>query len=669
MIPRSKIDEIFQATSIEEVIGDFVQLKRSGSNLSGLSPFTDERTPSFMVSPSKQIFKDFSSGKGGNVVNFLMEHEQMTYPEALRYLADKYNIEIQETEASDEEKQEQSLRESLYVVTSFAERSFMEELHNSDEGRSVGLNYFLERGFTQAIIERFRVGYAPDSWNHFLNKAKKEGHKLDYLEKAGLIRSKGERHYDFFRGRVIFPIHNLTGRPVAFGGRILRKDSNAPKYLNSPESPIYDKSRTLYGLYFAKKPISNNDNCYLVEGYTDVLALHQAGVENTVATAGTSLTREHIKLIRRYTRNVTILFDGDRAGIEASFRSIDMFLEEEMAIKVVLFPEGEDPDTYSKRVSSEELQTFLSENAQDFITYKAGLLADKTRNDPTERAKMIHEIVGSIALIPDHVLRSLYIKECSEVLAMEEEALISEVNKVRRKRFHKEKKRQSQRPPEEVEAEEAQLEQSADGKRSAQLQTGSEDSWYHYEQEVVRLLLLHGDKELRFQVYRGDEESAEEGRDTPNEVDLRVADRIVNELDKDEIEFQTPAHRTVYEEFRKAVQAGAELPDQGTFCGHSNESIRNLATSLIESPYELSHKWEERYSIFTTTEEMQLKYAVNHAIYSLKLWKVTEMIEGLRERMRQCEREEESIQLMAEQKQLEEAKRFFSKEMGRKVLK
>lgn len=426
MIPPQKVEEILNAARIEEVIGEFVNLKRAGSSMKGLSPWTDEKTPSFVVSPAKGIYKDFSSGRGGNVVNFLMELEHFTYPEALRWLAKRYNIEVVEEVTTDPAALEaRNERESLYIINEFAREWFAEKLWDSEEGQNIGLAYFKERGFKESIIKKFQLGYAPDDYQAFTNASAEKGYNQEYLLATALVKDKNDRKYDGYRGRVIFPIQNLSGRTIGFGGRTLKADKTVPKYINSPENAVYDKSSSLYGIYFAKSAIGKEDNCYLVEGYTDVLAFHQKGIENTVASSGTALTRNQIKLIARYTQNITMVYDGDPAGIKASLRGIDLILEEGMRVKVVLLPDGHDPDSFSKEHDRIEIADYLNQNAKDFIAFKADLLMQDAKGDPVKTNEVIHAMVNSIALIPDTILRSLYINECSRLMQVSETALIS----------------------------------------------------------------------------------------------------------------------------------------------------------------------------------------------------------------------------------------------------
>ena len=418
---------------VEEVIGDFVQLKKAGSNFKGLSPFSEERTPSFMVSPVKQIWKDFSTGKGGTVVSFLMEHEHFTYPEAIKYLAKKYNIEVEETVQSNEEKEAAGERESMYLVSEFANTYFQNTLHKTDAGKAIGLSYFKERGFTEETIKKFQLGYSTDNWSGLTDAALKKGYLLKYLEKTGLTIVKEEKQFDRFKSRVMFPIHSMSGRVLGFGGRILAKNEKAAKYLNSQESDIYHKSKVLYGIYYAKQTIAKEDNCYLVEGYTDVIQFHQTGIKNVVSSSGTALTSDQIRLVNRLTKNITVLFDGDAAGIRASLRGIDLILEQGMNVKVCTFPEGEDPDSFAKQNTLEELQKYLKDNAKDFIAYKASLLMEEANNDPIAKADLIRDMITSISKISDQIKQELYIRECARIMDISEEVLFSTLAQMNKK--------------------------------------------------------------------------------------------------------------------------------------------------------------------------------------------------------------------------------------------
>ena len=429
MIPQETIGKIFDSADIVEVIGDFIHLKKSGSNFKGLSPFANEKTPSFMVSPGKRIFKDFSSGKGGNVVTFLMEHEQLSYPEALKWLANKYNIEIEEAEETKEQIEAKHQKEALYLAHQFASEFFKTSLKDSNEGKSVGLSYLKKRGYNLNTIEEFELGYSPDDYNALENEAKKANYSLGPLKISGLIKEGEKGNYDFFRGRIIFPIHNITGRIIGFGGRTLRTDKKVAKYFNSPESDIYNKSNVLYGLFQSKNEIIKTDSCLLVEGYTDVISLHHNGIKNAVSSSGTSLTEGQIRLIKRFTNNIVILYDSDPAGINASFRGVDMILKAGLNVKVVLFPEGEDPDSYAHQLSNEDFKSYLNDNQIDFISFKANHLLEKTKNDPINISKTINDIIISISIIPDAVSRSVYIKKTAQIFEMDEELLINEVRK------------------------------------------------------------------------------------------------------------------------------------------------------------------------------------------------------------------------------------------------
>ena len=447
MISRSTIDQIYQTALIEEVVGEFVHLKKAGKSYKGLSPFCAEKTPSFYVVPSKGIYKDFSSGKGGNVVDFLMQHQKFTYPEALRWLAQRYQIPIEEQEDTEEQKKEKSEREQLSIAVEFAQKWFQNQLHETDNGKAIGLSYFQERGFREDTIQTWQLGYAPDGWEHLKNAAQKAGYDLQYFVKAGLLKEKEQeestdpekekRQYDAFRDRVMFPIHSESGKIIAFAGRTMQADLKGAKYINSPESELFHKSDILYGMHLAKNQIIKDDLCYLVEGYTDVISMYQAGVHNVVASCGTSLTESHIKKIARYSKNITVLFDGDAAGIKASLRSIEMILKQGMNIRIVLFPDGDDPDSYAKKHSAEEIQTFLHQNSKDFIRFKTQLLLDDAGKDPLKRAELIRDIVQTITLIPDPIQREVYIQECSQLLNVSQETLFYELNKALRNQIKK----------------------------------------------------------------------------------------------------------------------------------------------------------------------------------------------------------------------------------------
>lgn len=592
MIDRDTINRIFDTADIVEVISDFVSLKRSGQNFKGLSPFTNEKTPSFLVSPAKGIYKDFSSGKGGNVVGFLMEHEKLTYPEALRYLAKKYNIEITEQEPSPEEIQQRNERESLLIISGWAQKYFSNILQNTPEGQSVGMAYFRERGFHDDIIRKFQLGYSPEQKDALTREALKEGYKLDFLVKTGLTIQKDDYKADRFRGRIIFPIHGLTGNVIGFGGRILKSDDKLAKYLNSPESDIYQKSRVLYGLYHAKQAIVKQEKCFLVEGYTDVLGLHQAGIENVVASSGTALTTEQIRLIKRFTSNVTIIYDGDDAGIKASLRGIDMVLEEGLNIKVVPLPEGEDPDSYSKQLNATEFQQYIKENEKDFISFKTRLLMKDMGQDPVGKAGMINDVIRSISVIPDTVMRSVYIKESARLLDTEERILYSQVYRLRKKkaedRYNKESRQEEIRI------------------QSTPLPSFIKEIFSESQEKLlVRFLLQYGNERL----YEIQDEYA------GNEY-ISVAEYIVNEILNDELEFKNLLYRQVFEEVNNIIQKG-EVIEVKHFVHHENPSISQLAVDLLSSPYSLS-KVHSRKGASVETEDMLLKKNVPKALIEYK---------------------------------------------------
>ncbi len=592
MIDKDTIDRIFNAADIVEVISDFVTLKKSGQNYKGLSPFTNEKTPSFLVSPAKGIYKDFSSGKGGSAVGFLMEHEKLTYPEALRYLAKKYNIEIVEKEPSPEEIQQRNERESLLILTKWAQKYFSNILQNTPEGQSIGMAYFLERGFHEDIIRKFELGYSPEQKDALTAEAIKEGYKLEYLVKTGLTIDKENYRADRFRGRIIFPIHGLTGNVAGFGGRILKSNDKMAKYLNSPESEIYQKSRILYGLFQSKQAIVKKEKCYLVEGYTDVMGLHQAGIENVVSSSGTALTPDQIRLIKRFTSNVTILYDGDEAGIKASLRGIDMILEEGLNIRVVPLPAGEDPDSFSKKLSATEFQDYIKENETDFISFKTRLLLNEVEKDPVQKATMINDVIRSISVIPDTVTRSVYIKESARMLDTEERILYSEVYKLRKKRAEDRYKRETRQ--EEVKI------------QSTPLPSFIKEV-YSEEQErlLVRFLLQYGNERL-FEIQ--DEHAGVEY--------ISVAEYVINEILNDELEFRNLLYRKTFEEVNTLIQTG-EVIEIKHFVHHEDPNINQLAVDLLSSPYSIS-KVHSRKGASVETEDMLLKKNVPKALIEYK---------------------------------------------------
>jgi DNA primase len=649
LISQEIIAQIIETARIDEVVGEFVTLKKRGVNLLGLCPFHNEKTPSFTVSPKKGIFKCFGCGKGGNSVNFLMEHEQFTYPEALKYLAKKYHIEYSEDEQTPEQIRELNEKEGLFHATDFAAKFFATNLFDTDQGRSIGLSYFKERGFRDDIIKKFQLGFALDEWDHFTRNALQQGYNRDYLEKTGLTIVKDGKVYDRFRGRVIFPIHNISGRVLGFGGRILKIEKTSPKYVNSPESDIYHKGKVLYGINLAKNAILGADNCYLVEGYTDVISLHQSGVENVVASSGTSLTTDQIKLISRYTKNITILYDGDAAGIKASFRGIDMILEQGMDVKIVLFPDGEDPDSFARSHRSSEVTEFITKKAVNFIFFKTDLLLKEAESDPVKKAGLIKEIVGSVALIPDQITRSVYIKECSALMDIAEQNLMNELNRIRRSEFdHKLKEKRTETPPETGDPFLYKPEKQAEYDfMSSEFQ----------EKDVIRLLMTFGNRPLIF------EQKNEAGK--TEEISIDTASFIVRDLQNDEVEFHTPIYKQVFDLTAKQLDAGV-IPDDQFFLYHNNPEISTLAATLIIPKHEL-HDWQ-RVKITVSREEDKLKMAVMHSILSMKLRKLEGLFENNLKTMHHAS-DSEMEDLMNAQQLILRNKILVSAELGRIVLR
>jgi DNA primase len=654
MITAETIEKIKETARIEEVVGDFVHLKKRGSSLIGNCPFHGEKTPSFHVSVNKGIYKCFGCGVAGDSVRFVMDHEKYTYPEALKYLANKYNIEVEETVESKEQVELNSARESLYIVSQFAANYFEEQLWNSDDGKAIGLSYFKERGFREDIVKKFNLGYSPDVWDALTLKAVKNQHAEEYLEKTGLsIRNDKGKLYDRFRGRVMFPIHNFTGRVIGFGGRTLKTDKNVPKYVNSPESDIYHKSNVLYGLYHAKKAIRDQDNCYLVEGYADVLAVHQAYIENVVASSGTSLTIEQIKLISRFTQNVTILYDGDAAGIKASLRGLDMILEEGLNVKVVSFPDGDDPDSYMHKVGAGAFKTYIEEQRQDFILYKANILLVEAGKDPIKRAGIIRDIVESIAKIPDNIKASVFIRECSHLLEIEERVLLTELNAIK---LAKNKKAavsiapkssgfgHPDMPPDDLFAEEASIVAPAS---SATEQISSDILQEH---EIVRLLLTFGHELATWE-------------QTDN---MYVGSFIIQNLS--DVTFDNNLCNRIIDYYRTELENG-QLPTINQFLRSEDGEIANLAITLTTSPYNLSENWLNKHQIYVKDESQNVKAAVLGGLYHLKKRKVDKMLTDL---MNQIKEERDATNqdiLMGRYAQVKNVERSISKFLGSVIVK
>lgn len=684
MIPKETIDEIFQTARVEEVIADFMSIKKAGSNYKAKSPFVDEKTPSFMISPAKQIWKCFSSGKGGNVVTFLMEAEHMSYPEALRWLAAKYNIEIKEDrERTPEEIQSASIRENLSVINEFAKNHFKRNIFENEEGKAIGLSYFIERGFREDIIKKFDLGYCLDQSNAFTDSALSKGYKLEYLVKTGLTKTKDDRHFDFFRGRVMFPIHSIAGKVLGFGGRTLKSDKKIAKYFNSPESELYNKSKILYGLYFAKNAIIKYDMCYLVEGYTDVISMHQSGIENVVASSGTSLTEGQINLIKRYSDNITILYDGDAAGIKASFRGIDMILSQGMNVKVVLFPDGDDPDSYAKNHSDSEVKAYIEENAKDFIVFKSDVLLKESGGDPIKKAGLIRDIVTSISLIPDSIKQQIYIQECAGLFDMSEQLLTNELAKLKREKLLKDEKQNRFKnnrnqqvnnnvsldepppealiPPEYLTDEQRKKLEDYKNKTIQPKRVEIKTQLYNQERNLVRVMLIYGEYEIKVE--------------TPNKnkkASTNVVEYIINEIEKDDLEFKAPIFKKFFNEFKKGILEDTILSQQH-FTTFSNEEIMTIAVNMVaeKEKEQISPEWLNK-KVRTKAEIDELERTVLEALYSYKATWAKVEIDKITHQLEEISTPnhtniDEELTLMAKQKQLQEVKRIFNERLGRVI--
>lgn len=642
MILKESIDRIMDAAQVEEVVGDFVNLKKRGSSLLGLCPFHNEKTPSFNVSSAKGIYKCFGCGKAGNSVNFIMEHEKLTYPEALRYLAKKYNIDIVEDEIStDEDKEAAHKRESLMLVADWAKKVFAENLWENEMGQAIGLSYFKERGFREDIIKKFELGYSLSEWSTLTDKAEKEGFQKAFLLETGLSIFNETKNsvYDRFRNRVMFPIHSVSGRVIAFGGRILKTEPNSPKYVNSPESEIYHKSNVLYGLYFAKKAIRDLDNCFLVEGYTDVVSLHQSGIENVVASSGTSLTVEQIKLISRFSKNITILYDGDPAGIKASLRGIDMILEEGLNVKVVLFPDGHDPDSYVREVGSTKFTEYVDVAKKDFIVFKTDLLLKDVKNDPIKKADLIKDILESISKIPDQIKASLFVKECSSLLEMEERILLSELNKIKVKKIKKENNQEdlSVHTPEEDFIKE---------------QPRVDHSNANQEKEIIRILMLYANIDYK---------------DEDQGVDTTVAQHILSEIENASINFLNEPYVSMLDLFKKSIQSNF-IPDEKFFTQHPDASISGTTAELLSTQYVLSEKWKD-FDIHIPKEDTIVKKVVDNAMAHLILKKMMTVLMEIQNQLKEVSDEVMQMELLQLYQQTKAQVSFLEKKLGVVVMK
>ncbi len=652
MISKSSIDTVFETARVEEVIGDFVQLKRAGSNFKGLSPFSDERSPSFMVSPVKQIWKDFSSGKGGNAVAFLMEHEHFTYPEAIRYLAKKYNIELEETEQTQEEKANTDVRESMFLVSEFAKSYFQDTLLNSEEGKAIGYSYFKERGFTNETIKKFSLGYSPEQWDAFSKEALGKGFQLEFLESTGLTIVKEDKLIDRFRGRVMFPIQSMSGRTLGFGGRILTNDKKAAKYLNSTESEIYHKSKVLYGIYHAKQAIAKQNNCFLVEGYTDVIQFHQVGIENVVASSGTALTPDQIRLVNRLTKNITVLYDGDAAGLRASIRGIDLILEEGMNVRVCTFPEGEDPDSFAKKTSYEDLVLYLEENAKDFIQFKASLLMNEAKNDPIKKAELIRDMVTSISKIPDRIKREIYIQECSRIMDISEQVLLNTLAQLVQKDVTEagKKIKQEQKAFEVVKNENAIAIQKV-------------DILYELERKIIEILLLYGDKMEEFEdvILKANEEG--EIEEVSEKKEYKVFQRIYLSLQEDEVELANPLFLGIYNQLIQFFLQNEVFNLEEYLMHLSPEFAQEVTNIIMENELNELSNWEGR-NVFVKMKDVTTAQYVSETILSIRWYLVGQLVEELKQSLTK-ETESDNTEFLKTTMDYNGLINSFSKKLGR----
>lgn len=644
MISRETIDRVFETARVEEVIGDFVQLKKAGANFKGLSPFADEKTPSFMVSPVKQIWKDFSTGKGGNAVTFLMEHEHYSYPEAIRYLARKYQIEVEETVQTDEQKQRADERESMFLVSEFARNYFSEVLWESEKGKAIGLSYFRERGFTDETIRKFELGYSPEEWTALTDEALKKKYELEFLEKTGLTIVNENKKFDRFRGRVIFPIHSMSGRVLGFGGRTLSAEKKVAKYLNSPESIIYHKSKVLYGIFQAKQSIAREDNCFLVEGYTDVISLHQSGVTNVVASSGTALTPDQIRLINRLTNTITVLFDGDAAGIRASFRGIDLILEQGMNVKVVAFPEGEDPDSFARSKTPEELAHFLEDQSQDFIQFKTSLLLEGTRNDPVKRAELIRDIVASISKIPNNIQKEVYVQECARIMNISESVLFNELSQILKRKSRDSASSPYERTP-------------FTGVKKETKEVKKVNPLLLLERKIIQILLLYGNEEVEFVDFTSEIDEEGRKRIVREQYSNTVSNEIYMHLHEDEIEFTDPVFLKIYYEIIHLLNQDEKI-SADLFTNHEDPDVASAVTDLLmdEEKYALSN-WE-KHNIFVNGKESYLSKLVTDVLYNLRRLLIAQKIHELKAEL--VSEDQEKTDLEASREALEAIRDYTS---------
>jgi len=654
LITKETIDKVYEAARVEEVIGDFVQLKRAGSNFKGLSPFSDERSPSFMVSPAKGIWKDFSSGKGGNAIAFIMEHSQFTYPEAIRYLAKKYNIEVEETELSDEDKVVANERESLFLVSEFASKYFQDILFNSEEGKAIALSYFKERGFTNDTIKKFSLGYSPSTWDALTKEALGKGYKSEFLEKTGLTIVGEDKQFDRFKGRVMFPIQSMSGRVLGFGGRILTNDKKAAKYLNSPESDLYHKSKVLYGIFHAKQSIAKLDNCYLVEGYTDVIQMHQTGIENVVASSGTALTPDQIRLINRLTKNVTVLFDGDAAGLRASIRGIDLILEEGMNVKVCTFPDGEDPDSFAKKTPSQDLIQYLEENAMDFIQFKASLLMKDAKNDPIKKADLIRDMVASISKIPDRIKREVYIKETSRIMDISEDVLFNTLAQLVKKDISDLGKKQKD--------DQTTFEVHKNENTAA---VANIDIQYELEHKIIEILLIYGDVEDEFEDVLLKANEAGEMAEVKESNKYKVYQRIYLSLQEDETELANPLFRSIYNDLITYFNHNEKFELEKYLSQLSPEMAQEVTSILMNDERYSLDNWEAK-NIFVKAKDKTIVQYVSETVLTLRWLLVSKIIKELQLSVSN-DSEVDNNEILLGVRDYNELTNMFSKRLGRVI--
>ncbi|WET04435.1 DNA primase [Flavobacterium sp. YJ01] len=685
MISQNTIDSVFETARVEEVIGDFVNLKRAGSNFKGLSPFSDERSPSFMVSPAKGIWKDFSTGKGGNSVKFLMEHSQFTYPEAIRYLAKKYNIEIEETEQSEAEKANTDIRESMYLVSEFAAKYFQDVLINSEEGKAIGLSYFKERGFTNETIKKFNLGYSPETWDALTKEALGKGYKLEFLESTGLTIAREDRPFDRFKGRVMFPIQSMSGRVLGFGGRILTNDKKAAKYLNSPESDIYHKSKVLYGIYHAKQAIAKQNNCYLVEGYTDVIQFSQTGIENVVASSGTALTPDQIRLINRLTRNITVLFDGDAAGLRASIRGIDLILEEGMNVRVCSFPDGEDPDSFARKNSHEDLVAYLENNSKDFIQFKASILMGEAKNDPIKKADLIRDMVTSISKIPDRIQREVYIQECARIMDISEQVLTSTLAQLIQKDIAEANKKQKQeqrpfevhrnQPPQAGTFSGGDPEDPRNGPPDdypgdpgyyPQEQAQKVDILYGFERKVIEVLLLYGNLVEDFEdvFLKADEEG--NVKEVSEKRQYKVFEKIYLSLQEDEIELSNVLFQNIYSNLIDFYNQNETFSLDKYLMHLQPEFAQEVTNILMEDERLTIHNWEGQ-NIFPKQKSETIEQNVSETIFAMRWYLVSAIIAELKNSLL-TDPQEDNSEVLSMVIDYSKLLNNFSRKLGRVVV-